>query len=74
MKFTSLKKKPVIEAESGKCIGYIRDMEYDEDKGECTYFYLYPFSFPLPFIWKDHLLSKENIIHYGKDVILVKQR
>lgn len=75
MRFTSVQEKEIIEASSGKFIGYIVDAEVCEKEGTIVAFII---SAPKKFY---HLFQGEegvrkmafsNILTVGKDVILVK--
>ncbi|AWE06591.1 YlmC/YmxH family sporulation protein [Lysinibacillus sp. 2017] len=75
MRFTSVQEKEIIDAESGKFIGYIVDAEVSEKDGMIEAFII---SAPKKFY---HLFQAEegvrkiaysHILTVGKDVILVK--
>ncbi|MEK4228656.1 PRC-barrel domain-containing protein [Solibacillus sp. FSL H8-0538] len=75
MRFSTVQEKEIIEATSGKFIGYIIDAEVCEEKGEIIAFII---SQPKKFY---HLFQGEentiriaisHILTVGKDVILVK--
>lgn len=77
MRFTSVQEKEIIEASSGKFIGYIVDAEVDEKEGFIVAFII---STPKKFY---HLFQGEetvrkiafsHILTVGKDVILVKSQ
>lgn len=75
MRFSSVQEKEIIEASSGKFLGYIVDAEVDEQQGMIIAFIISP---PKKFY---HLFQGEemvkkilfsHILTVGKDVILVK--
>ena len=59
MRFSSVQEKEIIEATSGKFIGYIVDAEVDEKEGAITNISNFPAKKVLPFISRGRV-SKED--------------
>lgn len=75
MKFSTVQQKEIIEASSGKFIGYIIDAEVCEKKGEILTFIISPPKKFYQFFQGEENIRKiaiGNILTVGKDVILVK--
>lgn len=75
MRFSTVQEKEIIEATSGKFIGYIIDAEVCEEKGEITAFIIsQPKKFYQFFQGEENTRKIDigNILTVGKDVILVK--
>ena len=74
VRFSLLKRKPLILVSDGSFKGYIKDLEVNVEKNEIEYFVVKSLSFKLlPMLFKkDIILTKDDIIYYGNDVILVK--
>ena len=77
MRFTSVQEKEIIEATSGKFIGYIVDAEVCEKKGVIEAFIIStPKKFYNLFQGEESVrkIAFEHILTVGKDVILVKEQ
>lgn len=74
MKFTMLRKKPIIMVSDGSFKGYIKDVEIDVQSGGLIHYVVSTSTFKfLPFLFKkDIILTTEDIVYCGNDVILVK--
>lgn len=75
MKFSAVQQKEIIEASSGKFIGYIVDAEVCEKSGEIRAFLIStPKKFYQFFQGEDTIkkIAISHILTVGKDVILVK--
>lgn len=75
MRFSSVQEKEIIEATSGKFIGYIVDAEVDEKEGAIIAFIISPPKKFYHLFQGEELVKKilfSNILTVGKDVILVK--
>nr|WP_106784061.1 PRC-barrel domain-containing protein [Lysinibacillus timonensis] len=75
MRFSDVQQKEIIEAESGKFIGYIIDAEVDEQTGKLVSFLVSEPKKFLSFLQSDESVRKvliKDILVIGKDVILVK--
>lgn len=77
MRFSEVQQKEIIEAESGKFIGYIIDAEVNEKTGRIVSFQVAaPSKKFLSFLQNDEIIRKilvEDILVIGKDVILVRR-
>lgn len=77
MRFSDVQQKEIIEAESGKFIGYIIDAEVNERTGKITSFHVAtPQKKFLSFLQNDETVRKvliDDILVIGKDVILVRR-
>lgn len=75
MKFSSVQQKEIIEASSGKFIGYIIDAEVCEKSGKIQAFLISSPKKFYQFLQGEESVRKVAISHIltvGKDVILVK--
>lgn len=75
MKFSMVQQKEMIEAGSGKFIGYIVDAEVNEKSGHIEYFFVaQPRKFYQVVQGEENMMkiSISDILIVGKDVILVK--
>lgn len=75
MKFSAVQQKEIIEASSGKFIGYIIDAEVCEKEGEIRAFIISQPKKFYQFFQGEEIIKKVAISHIltvGKDVILVK--
>lgn len=75
MRFSSVQEKEIIEATSGKFIGYIVDAEIDEKEGTIIAFIISPPKKFYHLFQGEDLVKKilfSHILTVGKDVILVK--
>lgn len=74
MKFSLLRKKPLIMVSDGSFKGYIKDVEINVETSELDYYIVKPLTFKLLPLWfrKDIVLTKQDIVYIGNDVILVK--
>lgn len=75
MRFSTVQEKEIIEASSGKFIGYIVDAEVDENEGVITAFIISPPKKFYHLFQGEELVKKvsfNHILTVGKDVILVK--
>ena len=74
MKFSLLKKKPLILVSDGSFKGYIKDIEVNVETNELEYYIVRSMSFKFlsTLFKKDIIITKDDIIYYGNDVILVK--
>ena len=75
MRFSTVQEKEIIEATSGKFIGYIVDAEVDEKEGVITAFIISPPKKFYHLFQGEELVKKvafSHILTVGKDVILVK--
>ncbi len=75
MRFSDVQQKEIIEANSGRFIGFIIDAEVDEQTGKIVAFLISEPKKFLSFLQSDETVSKvfiNDILVIGKDVILVK--
>lgn len=75
MRFSDVQQKEIIEAESGKFIGYIIDAEVCEKTGTILSFHVSSPKKLFSFLQNDETVRKvsiHDILVIGKDVILVK--
>lgn len=75
MRFSEVQQKEIIEAESGKFIGFIIDAEVCEKTGKIIKFHVSTPKKFLSIFQSDETVRKiniEDILVIGKDVILVK--
>lgn len=77
MRFSEVQQKEIIEAQTGKFIGYIVDADVDEKTGKFISFHVaVPTNKLLSFLKSDEIIKKilvEDILVIGKDVILVRR-
>lgn len=76
MKFSTVQQKEIIEASSGKFIGYIVDAEVCEESGKIRAFIISPPKKFYQFFHGEEATKKlliSHILTVGKDVILVKE-
>ena len=76
MRFSQLEAKDVVDVKSGKKIGYVNDLEIDQEKMQICFLIVCEIR------WKDFILvfckpkikkiAINQIVCIGKDVILVK--
>ena len=75
MKFSTVQQKEMIEAGSGRFIGYIVDAEVNEKSGQIEYFFVsQPRKFYQVVQGEENIkkIAISDILIVGKDVILVK--
>ncbi|BDH61057.1 sporulation protein [Ureibacillus massiliensis 4400831 = CIP 108448 = CCUG 49529] len=75
MRFSVVQQKEIIEAGSGKFVGYIIDAEVDEQSGKIVSFLVSEPKKFLSFLQGEDSVRKvliNDILVIGKDVILVK--
>ncbi|CAM5187438.1 YlmC/YmxH family sporulation protein OS=Ureibacillus acetophenoni OX=614649 GN=SAMN05877842_101390 PE=4 SV=1 [Ureibacillus acetophenoni] len=75
MRFSVVQQKEIIEASSGKFLGFIVDAEVDEQTGKIVAFLVSEPKKFLSFLQGEEPVSKvlvSDILVIGKDVILVK--
>lgn len=75
MRFSTVQQKEIIEASSGRFIGFIVDAEVDEQTGKIVSFLVSEPKKFLSFMQNEEAVSKvliSDILVIGKDVILVK--
>ena len=74
MKFNCLKKKPLVMLSDGSFKGYIKDLEINIETNELEYYIVITSTFRiLPLFFKKEIcITKDDIMYYGNDVILVK--
>ncbi|MBM7608279.1 YlmC/YmxH family sporulation protein [Ureibacillus composti] len=75
MRFSTVQQKEIIEAESGRFVGYVIDAEVDESTGRIVAFLVSEPKKFLSFMNSEESVRKvsiNDILVVGKDVILVK--
>ncbi|KGR80433.1 PRC-barrel domain-containing protein [Ureibacillus manganicus] len=75
MRFSTVQQKEIIEASSGRFIGFIVDAEVDEQTGKIVSFLVSEPKKFLSFLQGEEAVMKvmiSDILVIGKDVILVK--
>lgn len=76
MRFSDVQQKEIIEAGSGRFIGYIIDAEVCEKTGRITAFHISEPKKFMSFLQSDDQVRKvliSDILVVGKDVILVRE-